>query len=197
MADFQLSGNTVLSESSGNITWGTGAPIGAQVSYNYHLKNDIQEITNSSSNTFTEITFNTNSSTQIVAKGNNSLFEITASISFGITDGAFPAFILAHSADGTSFTDILGTSVGSATRSTFGGQYGEEGAEDNRLFNSTMTVVVSSSISAGNTFYYQVRGTNRGGGSSSLTLYINRSATTNDANRLTGVSSMTCREIIQ
>ena len=28
MADFQLSGNTVLSESSGNITWGTGVPAG-------------------------------------------------------------------------------------------------------------------------------------------------------------------------
>ena len=28
MADFQLSGNTVLSESSGSISWGTGAPAG-------------------------------------------------------------------------------------------------------------------------------------------------------------------------
>lgn len=29
MADFQLSGNTVLSESGGTVTWGTGAPAGA------------------------------------------------------------------------------------------------------------------------------------------------------------------------
>ena len=28
MADFQLSGNTVLSESSGSISWGAGAPAG-------------------------------------------------------------------------------------------------------------------------------------------------------------------------
>ena len=28
MADFQLSGNTVLSESGGNVTWGTGVPAG-------------------------------------------------------------------------------------------------------------------------------------------------------------------------
>ena len=35
MADFQLSGNTVLSESSGNVSWSTGAPVGTVLQVQY------------------------------------------------------------------------------------------------------------------------------------------------------------------
>lgn len=35
MADFQLSGNTVLSESGGNVSWGTGVPVGSVVNVVY------------------------------------------------------------------------------------------------------------------------------------------------------------------
>ena len=52
MGDFKMGSKTIMSQSgTSNPTWGANAPIGAQVSYNYHLKNDIQTITNSSSNT--------------------------------------------------------------------------------------------------------------------------------------------------
>ena len=193
-------GNNVLSEANNVVSIGSGVqfPAGTQIGYNYHLKNTTQTITNSTSNTFTVITFDTNSTTSISAKGTNSLFEITASISFGQQDESYPAFKLAYSTDGSTFTDILGPTNGSATRATFGGQYGAESAtEDLRLFNSTMTWIVGPSISAGGTFYYQVRGTNRGAGSSSISLLINSSWSTIDANRLTGVSSMVCREIAQ
>ena len=103
-------------------------PAGTQIGYNYHLKNTTQTITNATSNTFTVITFDTNSTTSITAKGANSLFEITASISFGQEDGAYPGFIISTSTDGSTFTDVLGPINGSTTRASFGGQYGAETA---------------------------------------------------------------------
>ena len=112
-------------------------------------------------------------------------------------DGAFPAFFIAHSTDGSSFTDVVGPSEGSRTRATFGGQYGEESAEDLRLFQASMTVVVSPSLSAGSTFYYQLRGSNRCGGSSSINLRINKTDNGTDANRITGVTFLKCVEISQ
>jgi hypothetical protein len=195
----------VLSESGGVVTLNNGTigsgvvfPAGHVIGYNYHLKTTTQTITNSTANTFTVITFDTNSTTSITANGSNSLFEITASISFGQQDGVYPAFVLAYSTDGSTFTDILGPTNGSRTRATMGGQYGaEEQAEDVRLFNVSMTWVVLPTLSSGSTFYYQVRGTNRGLGTAFASLLINSSWDDTDGNRNTGVTSLICREISQ
>ena len=188
---------TLAEYASGNWSWGSGCPSGTQIGYNYHFKDNTQEISISGSNTGNVITFNTNSSTQITAKGTNSLFEITAHVSFGQDEGIYPAFFIAHSTDGSNFTDIVGPSLGVRTRATFGGQYGaEETAEDVRLFQSSMSVVVSPSLSAGSTFYYQLRGTNRGAGATPA-LKINFTSDNTDANRITGVTFLKCVEIAQ
>lgn len=182
---------------SGSLQWGSGCPSGTQIGYNYHFKNTSQEIAVSGSNTGEVITFDTNSSTQITANKDNSIFEITAHVSFGQDDGIYPAFFIAHSTDGSTFTDILGPSLSPRTRATFGGQYGaEEQTEDLRLFQSSMSVVVSPSLSAGSTFYYQLRGTNRALGATP-SLKINFTSDATDGNRITGVTFLKCVEIAQ
>ena len=202
---YESDGSTeILTESSGSVTLknttldsSISYQTGTQIGYNYHFKNTTQDIAISGTNTGQVITFDTNSSTQITANRNNSIFEITAHVSFGIQDGAFPAFFIGHSTDGSSFTDVLGPASGLRTRATFGGQYGEEANEDQRLFQSSMSVVVSPSLSAGSTFYYQLRGSNRCAGSSSINLRINQTNSNADGNRTTGVTFLKCVEISQ
>ena len=190
--------SSLVSFDEGTIGSGVMFPAGHVIGYNYHLKTTTQTITHSSTNTGTVITFDTNSTTSITANGSNSLFEITANISFGQQDGIYPAFFMAYSTDGSTFTDILGPTNGNRTRATMGGQYGaEESAEDVRLFNVSMTWVLSPTLSTGSTFYYQVRGTNRPLGAVNVSLLINSAWDNTDGNRITGVSSLICREISQ
>ena len=47
MANIVLNTSTVLSESGGNVSWGTGAPTGAIINVQQALKTDVQTITNS------------------------------------------------------------------------------------------------------------------------------------------------------
>ena len=47
MANIVLNTSTVLSESGGNVSWGTGAPVGSVINVQQALKTDVQTITNS------------------------------------------------------------------------------------------------------------------------------------------------------
>jgi len=192
-------GNNVLSESGGVVSIDSGVqfPAGVQIGHKWHTKNTIQNISKASANTYDIITWDVNSTTSIVANQTNSIYELTANVSFGITDGAFPIFIFEYSTNGTNYTRILGPTDGSSTPATFGGQYGggNDSAESERLFNVGMSWVFSPNVSAGNTFYYRLLGTNRGAGSTGSTLKINATWGSSDANRSTGVSSLICKEI--
>ena len=96
MADFQLSGNTVLSESSGNVTWGTGAPagtilrvLGDNYTGNLDLTTTYQDVPNLSIN--------------ITLSSQTNKIAIMANLAtYHLTSGTSCAGILVRTIDGTA-----------------------------------------------------------------------------------------------
>ena len=78
MASIVLNTSTVLSESGGNVSWGTGAPIGAILNVQQALKTDVQTITNSGS--FPDWQDITGLSVTMTPKSSSSKFFIQSSV---------------------------------------------------------------------------------------------------------------------
>ena len=124
MADFQLSGNTVLSESGGNVTWGTGAPSGTVIQTNFFSSN-LKWVNSDNSSSFTRFdqtydgSYNTADGfkTTINNSTTGSKLLITVSLTVGCDgDQSQPSFRLYDNTNstvmGTEGTDgLFGTSL--------------------------------------------------------------------------------------
>tara|TARA_A100000164_G_scaffold19988_1_gene16049 strand:+ start:110 stop:679 length:570 start_codon:yes stop_codon:yes gene_type:complete len=116
MADFQLSGNTVLSESGGTISWGGGAPAGTIVNIKQAVKNGTQQVTSTSYVLLSDLTIN------ITPKSSNNKFLLEYHVNGNILDDANHGYLQLYrngSAIGGAQGDSSGTdSLGSRTGAT-------------------------------------------------------------------------------
>ena len=91
MADFQLSGNTVLSESGGNVSWSTGAPAGTIIQVKSTQSSAYLATGNSYVDAFTDLSLTTSGANKILVMASINgivVFDASAAIRFNLTDGS-------------------------------------------------------------------------------------------------------------
>ena len=177
MADFQLSGNTVIRESGGNVTWGEGAPSGTVLQVKSVSMGDALSFT-PTPQTWTDIA---GLSVQITPKFSSSEIMVFCSVNGGGSAQNVACFL-------RTYRDSTAVGIGntSSSRSRVSGQLKETTSYDLQSFN--WNFLDSPNTTSQLTYKIMIY--------SNGTVYINRPTTTAD-NWSVGVtqSSITLMEI--
>ena len=176
-------GKTVLSESGGTVSWGTGAPIGAILQVKQTVKTDTFSTGNI--NTFTEIT---GYNVSITPSSSSNKILIFVCLHIGENQDAFPLFKMYR--DSTQLT--VAPTISPGTAGMFAKVTTQNSGRDQYLIEPVNFQFLDSPNTTGSTTY-SVRV--RPFGVGTRTVFVNRSQTIGDANQVTAISTLTAMEV--
>mgnify|MGYP003138905703 CR=1 FL=1 len=181
--------STILTESSGTVSWGTGAPTGAVLNVQQVVKRGTQVI---SSQTYVLVSGLT--ITTATPKSSSSKFLIEYTIAGSIYNDTNHGYLQIYK-NGSALTDAQADSSGDNTlgsRTAATTVLNQSGAADGSAFSYAMKFLDSPSSSTAVTYAIYGKTSNSNGN-----LYINRSGRDNDAATHDGrsISTLTIMEI--